>query len=134
GAYEGGDRLVAQLEVDALQRLEAVRIVEADVADLDLGGAGLGVQQGEIRRGNCGWHIRYRGCMRWYSRRVHGHDFHSEARLGAGDPAGDDIEDENGGGDQQGPAPGAALPVVIRAGGELEDHHREVGHRLAQVP
>src|SRR6185503_14072112 len=131
---EGRNGLVAQLEVDALQRLEAVRVIEVDVTDLDLDGMWLGVGQSEIGRGNCGNGRWYRGCVRWYSRRVHCHDFHSEARPGAGDPPGNDVEDEDSGGGQQRTAPGEALPVVVGTGGELEDHHRQVGHRLAHVP
>jgi hypothetical protein len=44
-----------------------------------------------------------------------------------------DVDRQHDQRDQQRAAPGQLLPVVVGAHGELEDHHRQVGHRLAHV-
>ena len=45
----------------------------------------------------------------------------------------DDVEDQHRQGDQQGAAPGQAHPVVVGTHGELEYHHRQIGHRCVHV-
>src|SRR5262249_46262837 len=46
---------------------------------------------------------------------------------------GEDVEKEDGDRDEERAGPGEVLPVLVRAHGELEDHHRQVGERRVHV-
>ncbi|ENN85907.1 hypothetical protein RHSP_17315 [Rhizobium freirei PRF 81] len=129
-ADEGGDRILADIHIHALQNAMAVLIGEIEVLHLKFR------ERTDIRLGNG---VLPRLCVDALEIAVaHVHGLIPIVRAAASLAAptqdtGKDVEDEDGNGDDQRAGPGQLFEILARIGGECVDGHRQRGDRTGQA-